>query len=135
MRQGTKDAGVCVLAAAVFLAILGGITHKARSQDHVGHAEFHDFYKDWKIPDSPVGASCCNAKRDMNGELVGDCYPTTARVVNGQWIVKTDHGTEIAVPDEKIIHEPNPDPTGQDAHLCEGVLGDVLCFRPPVGGS
>ena len=38
------------------------------------------------------------------------------------------------VPEEKIIREKNPDPTGRDAHFCYNEYTRTpLCFVPPSG--
>jgi hypothetical protein len=107
-----------------------------------GHAKYHDFYQHWMQPGSSI--SCCNARVTYpGGGFVGDCYPTTAELrpsadpsIKGEvwWALRApeDGGGWIEIPDSKIIREHNPDPTGQDAHLCYS-YGTVLCFVPPSG--
>lgn len=136
-RQSTADAGMCVFAIVVFLAILGGVTHKARA---------HDVYKTWHTPGSP-GVSCCNERKTVDGKVEGDCYPTEATLapsggllnpdIKGDvWWVKRFDGRWIEVPESRIVHEKNPDDTGSRAHLCQADNSEfVLCFVPPTGGS
>jgi hypothetical protein len=109
----------------------------ARAQD--GHAQHHDVYKGWLIPDANFPTSCCNEKKDGSG----DCYPTTAElrmsanpaIKHRVWWARRDTGQWIEVPDRKILNgEINPDPTGAGAHICESA-GIVHCFREPVGGT
>lgn len=43
MTQRTKDAGMCVFAIVIFLAILGGVTHRAKAATD---DELREFMKD-----------------------------------------------------------------------------------------
>jgi hypothetical protein len=107
-----------------------------------GHAEHHDVYKDWKMPQSTI--SCCQERRVENGEVQGDCYPTDAELrpagkdnpgIKGNvWWAKRFDGRWIEIPESRIIHEKNPDDTGSRAHLCQGDESTyVYCFVPPTG--
>lgn len=105
-----------------------------RAQDHdTSHAKFHDFYRDWLRPDT--GTSCCNMRQSTpDGDMTGDCRVTRFQVgKDGHWQALLDDGkTWISVPDDKVIREKNPDPSGVDGHLCENV-GVVYCAVPPTG--
>jgi hypothetical protein len=105
-------------------------------------AHAHGPYTHWLIPGT--AASCCNEKMMINGEMTGDCYPTTAELrpsadksVKGVvWWAKRDNGEWVEIPEKSILHELNPDETGQKAHLCySDTTLRVLCFVPPVDGS
>ena len=100
----------------------------------MAHMRYHSSYQHWKQPGSE--ASCCNARIVYpGGGFTGDCYPTQAELVGTHWRAlraKEDGGGWVDVPDEKIIREHNPDPSGQAAHLCYS-YGHVLCFVPPAG--
>ena len=128
-----KDKVVTAIIGLGFLAAaLALMPSRAKAQEaHEGHAQFHDHYRHWVIPGT-ADVPCCNAKYDFEGRLLkdGDCYPTTAHVENGVWIVKLDTGVEVEVPENRIVREPNPDPTGEKAHVCES-NATILCFRPP----
>ena len=139
------DLGVIVFCAAMFGAALFGMTHKARSQTHDhGHAEFHDVYREWMMPQRP-DMPCCNARVERGGEVVGDCYATTAEPRPSAehpdgpivWWAKRHDGVWIEINRRYILNELNPDSTGSRAHLCENfhLGGGVLCFLPPTGGS
>lgn len=104
-------------------------------------AHAHDPYSHWLIPGT--AASCCNEKQMINGEMTGDCYPTTAelrpsadKAAKGlAWWARRDTGEWVEVPETRILRELNPDETGQAAHLCySDVTLSVLCFVPPTGG-
>lgn len=120
------------LAAILFAIVLIVGCASARAQDH--HPLHRDFYRHWKAPDNPT-ASCCDARMagPFGGEI-GDCEPTQARVVDGRWQAWVRQtGVWIAVPDEKIIREPNPNIF--DAHLCWTPQRGVICFKPPDTGG
>lgn len=134
-----------VLAAMMISFMLLGagcamMVHRAFAQedtlhdhDH-GHGEYHDVYKGWAQPGLYPG-SCCSARiTDEAGNTTGDCDWTEARVVDGHWVARRPDGVWIDIPDERIIKEKNPDPTGSRAHLCY-YYGQVLCFVPPTGGT
>jgi hypothetical protein len=131
---------VAVLVGTAFFAYLHAVSFSTtvRAQDRdAAHAEHHDVYKTWMRPDVPT-SSCCN-ERKVNGEgdVTGDCYPTDAVLKDGHWWARRiDTDIWLEIPDEKIIREINPDPTGTRAHLCESIYGaGVLCFVPPFGGG
>ena len=133
--MSAPSGAIAALAAAVIL--VGAVVscgQKARGQDHdAGHARHHDFYKDWLRPDT--GTSCCNMReRTEGGGMIGDCRPTAFRLrKDGHWEAVLDDGmTWLAIPDDKIIREKNPDPSGVDGHLCENA-GVVYCAVPPTG--
>lgn len=138
------DTFLALACAAVFLAITLGVSGKARSQDHTGHAEFHDVYREWMMPQRPE-MPCCNARTEVNGAVVGDCYPTVAEPRPSAehpdgpvvWWAKRHDGLWIEINKRYILNEFNPDETGTRAHLCENfhLGGGVLCFLPPTGGS
>lgn len=114
-----------VVVVTVFLPL------KARGQDH--HPLHHDFYRHWMQPGVSPPVSCCNARKTEHGIETGDCEPTKARIVNGNWQAWLRQESRwIDIPDSKIIRERNP--TGQDAHLCWS-FGRVLCFVPEDTGG
>jgi hypothetical protein len=108
-----------------------------------GHAEHHDVYKGWHMPDS--NTPCCNERTvGPDGKVEGDCYPTDAELrpagkenpgIKGNvWWAKRFDGEWIEIPEKIIIKEKNPDDTGSRAHLCQGDNSSyVLCFVPPTG--
>lgn len=113
----------------------------AQTAHDAGHAEHHDVYKTWRIPGT--NASCCNEKKTVDGNTTGDCYQTAAElrpsadpaIKGAVWWARLDTGQWVEIPDNRIIREPNPDPTGESGSLCYSDVGDaVLCFRPPVTG-
>lgn len=119
-----------MLAAGLLLLAVA-----SRAQDHeMGHMRYHSAYQHWKQPGTDI--SCCNARVVYpGGGFVGDCYPTEARLAGDHWVAlraKEDGGGWVPIPDDKIIREHNPDPSGRDAHLCYA-YGRVLCFVPPAG--
>jgi hypothetical protein len=102
----------------------------------------HGPYSHWLTPGT--AASCCNEKKTINGEMTGDCYPTVAelrpsadKAVTGVvWWAKRDTGEWTEIPGTSVLHELNPDETGQAAHLCySDITNHVLCFVPPFGGG
>ena len=124
---------VAVMTFGGFVLVLGSA---AWGQDHTeGHAKFHAQYMLWKQPGSE--ASCCNARVVYpNGAMTGDCYPTPFKLIGGHWQAlraKEDGGGWIDVPDAKIIHQKNPDPSGVTGHLCISQYAGVLCAVPPTG--
>lgn len=133
MRRWWHDGWVVLLIISAGL-LWGVVVASAWGQDHEsGHAQYHDnFYSRWKMPGTDI--SCCNAKETVDGLTTGDCYPTDAEFVQDHWVALRDNGVAIVVPDERIIHEHNPDQTGRKAHLCES-HGHVYCFVPPSGGT
>lgn len=121
------------LAAICFAAVLvlGALIAAARAQDH--HPLHRDFYRHWRAPDNP-NASCCDARIEKDGTVVGDCEPTQARIVAGRWQAWVRQlGLWLPVPDEKIMKEPNPNIF--DAHLCWTKDRGVICFKPPDTGG
>lgn len=114
-----------------------------------GHAEFHDVYRTWCQPGYPKPCeyikSCCAARRVLqDGSMTGDCLPTEAelrasadkRTTGLVWWAKDQHGNWIEVPEDKVVHEINPDDSGTRAHLCQNQYSDnIFCFVPPTGGS
>jgi hypothetical protein len=150
LHPGSNEAQVAAgfhsrwyVAVAGMLAVLMVAfvsTPRARAQDQAEHhhSPWHDFYKDWKQPNSTSG--CCNARHDQNGTEVGDCDATEARLQKDasgvlRWFAYFKKENRwIPVPDEKIIREKNPDPTGRDAHFCYNEYTRTpLCFVPPSG--
>lgn len=130
-------------AITVALAVLLQIAkaHAEGPESHAdGHAKLHDFYREWSRPDT--GGSCCNMRvTTPDGGYTGDCRATPFRPAvdkDGKfdhWQALLDDGRSwVDVPDSKIIREKNPDPSGQDGHLCEN-LGIVYCAVPPTGGT
>jgi hypothetical protein len=138
------DTYLALACAAVFFGILAGVSGKARSQDHTGHAKHHDVYQYWNMPTRPE-MPCCNARIEVDGRVQGDCYPTVAESRPSAehpdgpivWWAKRHDGEWIEIPKRHIVNELNPDSTGTRAHLCENfhLGGAVLCFLPPTGGS
>jgi hypothetical protein len=128
-----REARPFALAAAVFLGLaVWGICDAVRAQDH--HHPLHkDFYHHWRAPDNPH-ASCCNARVEKDGTEIGDCEPTEARIVNGNWQAWVRQlGLWLPVPDAKILRERNPNIF--DAHLCWTQSRGVICFVPPSTGG
>jgi hypothetical protein len=125
--------GAFFCAVVLFFALIG----LARAQDHIqGHAKYHMDYMSWKQPGSEV--SCCNARVVFpGGGFMGDCYPTEFKLDGkGHWLAllaKEDGDGWVPVPDAKVIHEKNPDPSGVTGHLCWSPYAGVLCAVPPTG--
>lgn len=134
------------LATVVFVGLLVFFwPHKAHSQHGAsGHGQFHADYSHWLQPNSTT--SCCNAREKLQGGgFVGDCYPTEFKLISTKdgpkWRARLAEedgpGLEkdgwITIPDEKIIREHNPDPSGVTGHLCINQYGYVLCAVPPTG--
>lgn len=126
--QSSAYIGLAAILAAFLLAF--ATTPKARAQDNGHHLHHADHYSKWKQPGT--SASCCNARETKEGRITGDCYPTTAEVREGVWWAKTDDGSWVIVPDDRILRERNPDV--ERAHLCFS-YGRVLCFLPPSTGT
>jgi hypothetical protein len=125
-----SSAAIGMTAILAVFALISWTTPEARAEDN-GHDLYHaDHYSRWKQPGS--NASCCNGRETKDGRTIGDCYPTTAEVRAGSWWAKTDDGQWVMVPDDRIIHERNPDI--ERAHLCFN-YGRVLCFVPPSTGT
>lgn len=102
----------------------------APAQNH--HPLHQDFYRHWKDP--VTGGSCCNARVEINGTEIGDCEPTRAKIVAGQWFVWVRQlNAYIPVPDIRVLRERNP--TGQDAHICWQPNRGVICFVPEDTGG
>jgi hypothetical protein len=141
----------------VFLVALGGLLAFAviagyliaqafgqdtRSEHDAGHMKYHPAYSTWAVPGGAPG-SCCNMRRrEADGSMTGDCYPTEYRPVlkDGRFdhwqalLDDYDGGGWVDVPNERIIHEKNPDPSGVSGHLCYGhALQMVYCGVPPAG--
>lgn len=125
-----------IVAAALFgFMAFWGFDNIANAQTphDAGHAQHHDVYRHWMRPHQPA-TPCCNAKRTDNGEVTGDCYPVRAWIKDGQWWAMKDDGVAVQIPDDRIIRQPNPDPTGEAGQLCES-YGLIHCFRPPNTGG
>lgn len=131
------------LAFGFAFALLGFAVGRATAQDghDAGHALYHEkAYSHWMQPGGSV--SCCHAKVHGPNGITGDCRPTAAQLVNGHWRAELDPeekpGPEkdgwVTIPDQRVIHEINPDPSGVSAHLCYN-YGTVYCFVPPFGGG
>jgi len=126
--QSSAYLGIAAILAAFILAF--ATAPKARAQDNGHHLHHADHYSKWKQPGT--NTSCCNGRETKDGQVTGDCYPTTAEVRAGSWWAKTDDGQWVIVPDDRIIRERNPDV--ERAHLCFN-YGHVLCFVPPSTGT
>lgn len=119
----------------VFLLLYAVYPNKARAQHH--HQFHQDFYKNWKEPGKD--SSCCNARlmlEDLEGGAyeIGDCEPTEAKIIKGDWHVWVRQLKEwLRVPDEKIVRYPNPNIF--DAHICWTPARGIICFRPPDTGG
>jgi len=132
-HQSSNIRSIAYIGIAAILAVfmLGfASTPKARGQDNGHHLYHADHYSKWKQPGTD--ASCCNGKETKDGNITGDCYPTTAEVRDGHWWAKTDDGQWVVVPYDRILRERNPDI--ERAHLCFS-YGRVLCFVPPNTGT
>lgn len=122
----------CIVVVALSIGLMAAVIFGLKP------ARAHDHYTSWKQPGTSL--SCCNEKRNVNGEVTGDCYPTEAELRAGPagpvWWARRDTGGWVEIPETRILRELNPDETGQAAHLCfSDVTRAVLCFVPPVGGS
>lgn len=122
---------------------------KSHAQDdHPGHREHHDVYKQWMRPDV-LSSGCCDEKvwQDVNGRKwsTGHCYPTYAEPYytddgKEHWKVwLDDRMTVLEVPESKFLDpkkyiSPNP----EVAHLCEhfkdSPADPILCFLRPSKG-
>ena len=126
--------GGAAVRAALAMMVLGLVlllAAQAFGQDH--HHPFHsDFYRHWKNPVN--GASCCNARIEVNGHEVGDCEPTKAEIRKGAWWVWIRQtGQWQEVPDVRVLRERNPNTF--DAHLCWTPATGIMCFVPPDTGG
>lgn len=121
--------GLVILLAIAAVAQAVG---RAWAQDH--HPAHRDFYRQWMQPGVDPPASCCNARIEKDGQEVGDCEPTRAEVIAGDWwAYLRQENRYIRIPNAKLIRERNP--SGQDAHLCWTPASGVLCFSPPDTGG
>jgi hypothetical protein len=126
--QSSAYIGMAAILAVFIVAF--ATAPKARAQDYGHHLHHTDHYSKWKQPGT--NASCCNGKETTDGQITGDCYPTTAEVRAGSWWAKRDDGQWVIVPDDRILRERNPDV--ERTHLCFN-SGRVLCFVPPSTGT
>jgi hypothetical protein len=129
-----------VLRAGVAATLCSCPLSAGADAEEIGHAQFHDsHYRHWKRPGSTV--SCCSDQ---------DCAPVKAELRHGQWYalrqkewfhppdggrgvwLPLEREEWIAVPDETIIHVPNP--TVEGGHLCYS-NSVVVCFVPPNTGG
>lgn len=114
------------LAAAI--ALLGA--HQTRGQDHMHppqDAQLHEqFYKTWNKPNvrndkDERTQSCCN--------LV-DCYPTTIKKINGDWLyLHRETQTWKTIPPYILEHnqsDPRESPDG-GSHVCATATGVLYC--------
>ena len=128
--SGPRGAIPWIMAALGVLAIMA-FAPKARAQDH--HPLHKDFYHHWRAPDNPA-TSCCNARIETDGREVGDCEPTQARIVGGNWQAWVRQwGVWLPIPEVKILREKNPNIF--DGHLCWTPDRGVICFVPPNTGG
>jgi hypothetical protein len=114
----------------------------ARSEHDAGHMKYHPAYSTWAIPGSYPG-SCCNMRmRQTDGSMTGDCYPTEYRpvLVEGKFdhwqalLDEYDGGGWVDVPNDRLIREKNPDPSGVSGHICYGHTAKlVYCGVAPAG--
>lgn len=114
------------LLALLFLLCTTNLV-KAQSGNHNdGHAEHHDIYKTWKVPNGR-GMSCCNERKEKeDGTIEGDCRPVRARQdPNGDWEAFVD-GKWLSIPPDKVLQEKHPD--GR-SHYC-GIADYTFCFAP-----
>ena len=83
-HQSSNIRSVAYIGSAGILAVfmLGfGSTPKASAQDNGHHLYHADYYSKWK--QLGTDASRCNGKETKNGDVTGDCYPTTATAIGG----------------------------------------------------
>jgi hypothetical protein len=115
---------------------------------HDQHSRYHDQYNTWCQPNytgakpCPKPYSCCDAREEKDGTVEGHCYWTQAELRKSKdptikypvWWVLLDTSVWEEIPNDKIIHEKNPDETGTAAHICEiESTQQILCFLPPTG--
>lgn len=126
--QGAVTVRLAILALYTLFALS---VYPALGQDH--HPLHKDFYHHWRAPDNP-NTSCCNARIETDGREVGDCEPTQARIVGGNWQAWVRQwGVWLPIPDAKILREKNPNIF--DGHLCWTPDRGVICFVPPNTGG
>lgn len=127
--MNTRGLGTALMVVAVILAVWA-FGAPLRAQDH--HHPLHkDFYQKWMRPGTNI--SCCQARVEKDGVETGDCEPTDAKIIDGNWwAYLRQENRYIQIPDAKIIRERNPNVT--DAHLCWS-YGMVHCFVPPDTGG
>lgn len=81
-----------------------------------------------------TGGSCCNARVEKDGMETGDCEPTHARIMDGQWWVYIRQlNTYIPVPDRLVLRERNPNV--ENAHVCWTPPRGIICFVPEDTGG
>jgi hypothetical protein len=130
---------IMALVVCMFYAVKG-----SAEEGHEGHEQYHVYYERWMMPDHPQ-VSCCHARRkEPVGEggqmtIIGDCYPTEFKLVDGEWWALLDPETNggkrefVRPPENKRLREKNPDPSGVSGHLCEGVNHEIYCWVSPTG--
>lgn len=109
-----------MFALFVFVILLGCVVSAAKGQsgNHGdGHAQMHDQYQHWRMPDHP-SVSCCNN---------ADCRPTRSYMgEDGLWRAWNGHEW-LTVPPSKVL--PVDHAKDGRSHLCESA-GSVFCFSP-----
>lgn len=121
------------LALVISLGVLMGMMATDLRAQH--HSPYHkDFYQHWRVPTNP-SESCCNARiTHQNGAETGDCEPTQAKIIKGDWWAWVRQKNEwVKIPDERIVRYPNPNIF--EAHICWTFQRGVICFKAPDTGG
>lgn len=114
------------LLAATCIPAMGQDGHRHPPQDVEAHKSFYWYLTRPDIENAQRG-SCCGD---------GDCYPTPARFVNGQWqALRREDQQWIAIPESRVVTREDelarrPD---QQATLC-ATVSTLYCFVPPQAG-
>lgn len=107
--------------AALFLAVvLFGYVTNGRAQDHQGHRENHDWYRELHQPGTEY--SCCNA---LTPDGEGDCRPWAVWRDDQNRVWTRINGERVLVPPRAILpsHNNRQPLTG---HICER-NGTIYC--------
>ena len=113
------------LVAITIASVLHGSSQAQSGNRGVGHALYHDWYRDLK---TRSGWSCCSGD-----EGDGDCRPVQARQRNdGEWEAYFGGEWQDIPPDAILRDELNKEPLR--AHICERA-GFVYCFLRAGSGS
>ena len=113
-----------LLALLCALFFTGVVVSKAKAHD--------SHYHGWLQPNSTL--SCCNERKDDNGEITADCSEEVAELRNGKWFVYLSYEFRwIEVPDNKLIRK-HPKEMGKASICYNPISKEVLCFAQPQTG-